>query len=157
VKRLVVMRHAKSDWDAGAETDHARPLNARGRDEAPLVAKKLAVRGFTPDLVTSSDSVRTTETLELAKAAWPGVRVAMTGTFYHAGIHAVRAAAADVPGDVETWLVLGHNPGWEEMTSALAGTDVELKTSYAAVLESSAPTFADALAGDMKLVALVKP
>jgi hypothetical protein len=43
------------------------------------------------------------------------------------------------------------------MTSALAGTDVELKTSYAAVLESSAPTFADALLGDMKLVALVKP
>jgi len=157
VKRLVVMRHAKSDWDAGAETDHARPLNERGRGEAPRVAAKLSARGFTPTRVTSSDSARTTETLELSRPIWPTASIVMTSTFYLAGIEAVRAAAVDVPAEVETWLVLGHNPGWEDLASTLAARPIELKTSWAAVLESQASTFVEALSGSMTLIEIVKP
>ena len=67
MKRLVVMRHAKSDWSSGASTDHARPLNQRGRREAPITAARLATLGWAPDRVSSSDSQRTREALELAR------------------------------------------------------------------------------------------
>jgi phosphohistidine phosphatase SixA len=158
MKRLVVMRHAKSDWDAGAESDHARPLNSRGKAEAPVVAAKLAARGFAPEAVTVSDARRTTETLELARPAWPGARVHVTPSFYHAGLSAVRAAVRELADDVTTWLVLGHNPGWEEMIDKLTGQRVDLKTCHAAVLESDAATFDDALTrASMKLVEVIKP
>jgi phosphohistidine phosphatase len=159
VKRLIVMRHAKSDWNAGVTDDHGRPLNDRGRREAPVVGKELAKLGYRPDLVLSSDSQRTRETLDLAKPYWKNVRVALDASLYHAGIDEVRAAAALVPDDVTTLLVLGHNPGWEAMVSELTGTHVELKTSNAAVLESKAASFADALApgARLTLVTIVTP
>ncbi len=155
--RLVVMRHAKSDWDAGAMSDHERPLNARGRREAPVVGRELAKLGYAPEVVVSSDSKRTTETLELAKPHWPHANVSFSHALYHAGIGEVRDALASIPADVKTVLVLGHNPGWESMVSTLSGTHVELKTSHAAVLESEAASFADALAPGrkMKLVTIV--
>lgn len=155
--RLVVMRHAKSDWDAGASTDHERPLNERGRREAPVVGKELAKLGYAPALVISSDSKRTTETLELARPFWPAAEVRFSRDLYHAGIGEVRQAVASVPPEITTLLVLGHNPGWESMVSQLSGAHVELKTSHAAVLESDAATFAEALASGkkMKLVTIV--
>ncbi len=63
--RLIIMRHAKSDWNSGAASDHARPLNKRGRRDAPRVANRLGELGWQPDYVISSDSRRTRETLEL--------------------------------------------------------------------------------------------
>jgi phosphohistidine phosphatase len=157
MKRLVVMRHAKSDWEAGAGSDHERPLNDRGRREAPVVAAELAKRGFDPELVVSSDSKRTTETFEQARSHWPRAEVRFTRALYHAGIDEVRDALAAIPAEVETLLVLGHNPGWESMVSQLSGTHVEMKTSYAAVLESDAATFADAIGPGkkMRLVTIV--
>ncbi len=158
MKRLVVMRHAKSDWDAGAESDHARPLNSRGRADAPVLARKLAARGFAPDAVTVSDARRTTETLELATPAWPGARVFVAPHFYHAGLPAVRVAVSEISDDLTTWLVLGHNPGWEDMVDTLCRKMIELKTCNAAVLESDAPTFREALEnGAMRLVEVLKP
>lgn len=155
--RLVVMRHAKSDWDAGASSDHERPLNARGQREAPVVGRELAKLGYAPEVVLSSDSKRTTQTLELAKPHWSRAVVTFSRALYHAGIDEVREAVASIPSDVKTVLVLGHNPGWESMVSELSGTHVELKTSYAAVLESDAASFLDAIApgSKMRLVTIV--
>lgn len=156
--RLIVMRHAKSDWNAGAESDHERPLNNRGRKEAPLVGARLANKGFKPDLVLSSDSTRTRQTFDEMRGAFPEVPVRFDASLYHAGLEQVLALAPTVPADAKTVLVLGHNPGWEEMVSDLAGMRVEMKTAYAAVLDSDAPTLEAALkSGDMKLVELVTP
>ncbi len=156
--RLVVMRHAKSDWEAGAAVDHERPLNERGRREAPIVGERLAALGYAPEVVLSSDSKRTTETFELASVHWPLVRVTFTRDLYHAGVGEVRSAASGVT-DARALLVLGHNPGWEAVVSTLSGKRVEMKTSYAAVLESDARTFADAVAAGarMRLLTVVTP
>lgn len=153
------MRHAKSDWHAGVQSDHARPLNERGRAEAPLVGERLRALGFTPDHVLSSDSARTTETFDLMRPSFPDVPCRFAHELYHAGLEQVRELAATVPASARTVMVLGHNPGWEEMVSELAGRPVEMKTAYAAVLESDAPTLADALrSGEpVRLVELVKP
>ena len=58
-RRLILMRHAKSDWGTG-DDDHDRPLNARGRGDAPRVGEALRELGWVPDLVVLSDSARTT-------------------------------------------------------------------------------------------------
>lgn len=157
--RLVVMRHAKSDWDAGAQTDHERPLNERGRKEAPHVGKALKAAGLVPELVLSSDSKRTTQTFEAMRPYLAEVPVSYLPELYHAGLTQVRSAAARVPAGVGTVMVLGHNPGWEDMVHELTGQPIELKTSYAAVLESDAHDLPTALArgGAMRLVRVIKP
>lgn len=136
MKRLVVMRHAKSDWHAGAGSDHERPLNPRGKREAPIVAAELRASGFVPELVISSDATRTRETWALMEAQFPGIPVTFDPTLYLAGIDAVRAALRKIDDGVRTVLVLGHNPGWEDMVSDVSGRRVELKTAHAAVLEA---------------------
>lgn len=157
--KLVVMRHAKSDWNAGAQTDHERPLNERGQREAPEVGRKLAARGFAPDYILSSDSTRTTETFEGMRSSFPDVPIRFARELYHAGLSQVRALADSVPASARTVMVLGHNPGWQDMVAELTGEDLEMKTSCAAVLESDADSLVEALAkgATLKLVAVVTP
>jgi phosphohistidine phosphatase len=159
MKRLIIMRHAKSDWSAGVQEDHERPLNHRGQREAPLVAAELAASGFTPDRVISSDSVRTRETWERMSGRFPKARATFDAKLYLAGIDAARALVAAESDDVETVLILGHNPGWEDMAGALAGNSLELKTANAAVFESNkAISWAEMFdASNVKLARIVKP
>ena len=130
------MRHAKSDWEAGAQSDHARPLNDRGRREAPSVGKRLVEMGATASLVISSDAARTRETWERIQPSFASALVEFEPTFYLAGIESVRARLATVGDEVKSVLILGHNPGWEQVVAELTGDRAELKTAYAAVLES---------------------
>ncbi len=157
--RLIVMRHAKSDWDAGVMDDHARPLNERGRREAPMVAEKLLELGIPPEYIVSSDATRTRETYERLATVFTKVPVRFARELYHAGLLAVRALAPSLPREATTVMVLGHNPGWQEMVSELSGEEVEMKTAYAAVLESEAADFTRALAkgARMRLVTVVAP
>ncbi len=157
--RLIVMRHAKSDWNAGAETDHERPLNERGRKEAPHVGKALKADGLVPEVVLSSDSTRTTETFEAMSPFLAHAAVSYLPELYHAGLAEVRAAAGHVPPGARTVMVLGHNPGWEDMVRELTGEPIELKTAHAAILESDAHDLSTALAPGrrMRLVRVLKP
>lgn len=136
MKRIIIMRHAKSDWSAGAGSDHERPLNHRGNREAPVVAAALRSHGWSPHRVLSSDSTRTRETWARMEDQFPSASVTFEEKLYLAGIDAARAALASVDEAVRTVLILGHNPGWEDMVTELAGRRIELKTAHAAVFES---------------------
>ncbi|NUP06693.1 MAG: histidine phosphatase family protein [Polyangiaceae bacterium] len=157
--RLIVMRHAKSDWHTGAQTDHERPLNERGKREAPVVGKQLAEKGYVPELVLCSDSARTSETYDRIKPYFPDARIEYLRDLYHASIGEVRAVLDKVPAGTQSLMLLGHNPGWEDMVTELAGEPVEMKTANAAVLEADAATFAEAIAPGkrMRLVHVVTP
>jgi phosphohistidine phosphatase len=144
--KLIVMRHAKSDWETGAQTDHERPLNERGNREAPSVGRQLRDLGLIPDFVLSSDSQRTTETYQRIGSFFPDAQVHFRRELYHAGIAEVRALLDLVPAGTQTLLLVGHNPGWEELATTLAKKRVEMKTAYAAVFESEAADFTSALA-----------
>lgn len=159
MKRLIVMRHAKSDWEAGASSDHDRPLNDRGRREAPSVGKGLVELHAIPELVLSSDAARTRETWDRIRGSFPNATVELEPSFYLAGLETVRDRFVQVSDALATVLVLGHNPGWEDMASELTGTRIELKTAYAAVLESRrGETWADALGpSGFALKKIVKP
>lgn len=136
-RRLIVMRHAKSAWGDKDLGDHARPLNERGQRDAPRIAARLAGLGWTPDLICASDALRTRETAERMLPEFAGAPpVVLDANLYLADLAAIKAAAEAWPAEARTALVLGHNPGWEQAASLLAGRPVGMTTANAALFES---------------------
>jgi phosphohistidine phosphatase len=136
-RRLILMRHAKSAWNTEAPSDHARPLNDRGRRDAPKVAARLVALGWRPGLVLSSDSERTRQTAASFEAAFGSeVEVRFLSKLYLAGVEQVRAEIAELPDTLASALLLGHNPGWEDALAWLSGEPEPLKTANAALLEA---------------------
>jgi len=108
MKRLILMRHAKSDWSGGPAADIDRPLNARGRAGAETLGVWLRQQALIPDQVLCSAAARTVETLDLLAVPEP-VSVARLRTLYLASHLAILDHLRQARGDVV--LVLGHNPG----------------------------------------------
>ncbi len=125
LRRLVVLRHAKSAWPDGV-ADHERPLAPRGRRDAPAAGRALAETDCLPDLALCSTAVRARETWELASAQWgtpPPVR--HDPRLYAADVSDLLDVVHDVPAEVETLLLVGHNPGLEELVLDLAGEGLD--------------------------------
>lgn len=158
--RLIVMRHAKSDWESGAKKDHDRPLNKRGRRDAPRIAEKLVELGWQPNYVVSSDSQRTTETFQLMEEVFSdGTSVEFLDSLYLAGIRELEHAVGSVPNMQATVLALGHNPGWEDCVHKLTGECEEMTTANAALMTIEDEDWAAAIIrhGDWSLVSVLRP
>lgn len=158
-RRLVLMRHAKSSWKQGNLSDHERPLNGRGRGDAPRMGHELAARGWVPGLVASSDSQRTRETWArmCEPLGIPDQDVLWSNHLYLAGLRAIRRHALDWDGSTTTALVLGHNPGWSDAASALSGRPVDMTTGNCALLVGAGATWTEALLRPWELVGLLRP
>jgi phosphohistidine phosphatase len=158
-RRLIVMRHAKSAWETAAPSDHQRPLSSRGRRDAPRVAKELGKRGWAPELVLCSDAERAKETWRRMSDAFEQAEARLLPALYLGGFEAVRDALSDLPAIARTVMVVGHNPGWEEMVGRLTSVAVRMTTANAALLCIEAPSWrqAMALAGQWRLERLVRP
>ncbi len=158
-QRLIVMRHAKSSWESEAGTDHERPLNERGRRDAPRIADRLVQLGWVPDRVCTSDSRRTLETWSRMADRMPtDVPVVSTRRLYHASVESFVDVVGEVQADDRCVLALGHNPGWEEVVRWLAGQAVSLTTANAVLLRSDRSRWAAALAPDAwGLVDVLRP
>lgn len=145
-RRLILLRHAKSSWKSDAVNDHGRPLNKRGRRDAPRVAAALRELDWVPDHVLASDSERTRETFARMAASLDFEGSALfLPDLYHGGVDELRHAVAGVDGAHETLLLLGHNPGWEEAAEWLTGQETVLKTGCAALLSVDAPSWPQAM------------
>ena len=110
---IVLTRHAKSSWDNLNLTDHDRPLNRRGREDAKLIAKYLATYEYTYKTILCSTSKRTSETLEIFLNYIHKVdQVNYLSYLYHASAETIRKEimTLDTGG---TYMLLGHNPGIE--------------------------------------------
>ena len=111
--RLILMRHAKSDWTPDQE-DHARPLNARGEASARILGDWLRAESYLPDEVLCSTSRRTRQTLALLKLRAP---VRYEADMYHAGAQMLLRVLRSATGKVV--LMVGHNPGIATFASGL--------------------------------------
>ena len=136
MRRLMLIRHAKSSWKSDAPSDHSRPLNKRGRRAAPKVAQYLAARGWTPDLAYSSDALRAIETWDLMAEPFKKPPMETHSALYHAGWDEFSEVVKGTPATVHTLAVVGHNPGWEAVLEHLTGESIELKTADVALMES---------------------
>jgi phosphohistidine phosphatase len=156
--RLILLRHAKSDWH-GSGTDHDRPLTPRGKRDALRVAHRLARMGWIPDRVVCSDAARTMETwTRMAPAFGRPIDAVVTRRLYDAGVGALASVLAEVATDVDTVLAIGHNPGWEVAVGVLGGTPATLTTTNAALLERDDVPWDEAItANAWRLVTIVRP
>ncbi|WP_375465023.1 histidine phosphatase family protein [uncultured Methylobacterium sp.] len=119
MRRLLLLRHAKSDRPAGVP-DLDRPLNPRGRTAAPRMGAYLADEGLRPDFALVSPSLRTRETWEAVRAALGEIPSRIERTIYEAPAAALRDTIRAAPEAARTLLLIGHNPGIQDLAHALA-------------------------------------
>ena len=131
MKRLLILRHAKSSWSDAALDDWQRPLNERGRRDAPRVGDQLRERSLVPDLIITSDAVRARTTAQaVAKSAGYTRELIVEPSLYHAKPDDVIAVLNSVPDDAaRSVMVVGHNPGLEDLIAQLTGESHGLPTA----------------------------
>jgi phosphohistidine phosphatase len=121
MRRLLILRHAKSDWPSGF-SDFERPLAARGRIAAPMMGRYLRDEGLIPDLAIVSSARRTVETWEMLHPELGEiVPHRLERRIYEAPYEHLVAVIKDVPDAVRTLLLVGHNPGSEELAAVMIG------------------------------------
>jgi phosphohistidine phosphatase len=157
--QLLLFRHSKAEPHDGPRPDRERELTERGRGDAAAMGRILAERELVPDLVLSSDSVRTRQTTAALMEQWS----AQPETTFLPELYSARAEdlieAASLHGATARRIMLvGHNPTMEELASQVAGREVRLKTSAAAVLELQAARWSDLTRpADLAFVEVITP
>jgi phosphohistidine phosphatase len=122
MKTLLVLRHAKSSWKFPDVSDHDRPLNQRGRRDAPRMGRLLKEKELIPDLVISSTAIRAKDTASaVAKhSGYKGKKVKFE-SLYAAEPAAYLTVLRDLTDNYRQVLIVGHNPGVEELIETLTG------------------------------------
>jgi len=136
LKTLLLLRHAKSSWaDAGLD-DHERPLNQRGRRDAPRMGDLVRQLRLLPDVIISSDAVRARLTAEeVAETARYAGKILLDPRLYLASPDSIVGVLQTVPHTkAETVMIVGHNPGLEELIAGLTGEHHDMPTAALAQL-----------------------
>ncbi len=137
MKTLLILRHAKSSWNDPALDDHVRPLNVRGERDAPRIGKFVREHGLIPDVIISSDAVRARLTAEaVAKAARYPREILVDSRLYGAEPSDLIAVLRTIQeAKAGTVMIVGHNPGLEELVAQLTGEQEDLPTAALAHIE----------------------
>ncbi|WP_428697708.1 SixA phosphatase family protein [Stappia sp.] len=143
--RLLLLRHAKSDWGQAGLSDFQRPLNDRGRQAAPEVGAHMARHGLNPDRILCSSAQRTRETLALLLPSLQGeIDIRLTRKLYDESefdyLETIRTAGEGS----RTLLVVGHNPATQETAlDLIGGGNPALKTAISEKYPTAALTVID--------------
>lgn len=139
MKTLLLLRHAKSSWKDAALADFERPLNDRGRKAAGLIGKFIAKQDVNIDLVISSPAVRARETIDLVlRAAKRSPELRFDQRVYEASPTRLLEITSQIEDDRKSVMLVGHNPGMEELLALLVGVEQHMPTaSLARVVLSS--------------------
>jgi phosphohistidine phosphatase len=120
MRTLYLLRHAKSSWKDASLADFERPLKGRGRDAAEAMGRFLASKKISISVLISSPSVRTRETVDiLLKHARLQVEPLFDQRIYEASLATLVQVVSEIPGDKKTAMLVGHNPGMEELLAFL--------------------------------------
>ncbi len=136
MKTLLILRHAKSSWHNAHLADHDRPLNERGKADAPRMGKLLKREDLVPDLIISSSAERALATAEaVALASGYEAEIQVTRQLYHAYPEAYREVLQARGGQNQRVMVVGHNPGIEELVEELTGYAERMPTAALAQVQ----------------------
>jgi phosphohistidine phosphatase len=158
MKILFLLRHAKSSWDDPNLSDFDRPLNKRGLKTAPKMGAVMRKRKLQPDLILSSPAARAKETTRLVcEAAGLTTEVQYDQRIYEASVDRLLKIVSLIDESANTALLIGHNPGFEELLTALTGESQRMPTAALAYIELEVEKWSNVSAGSGKLAWLVKP
>lgn len=156
MKTLLLARHAKSDWGFSGVADHDRPLNARGRRDAPVMARRLADDGVDLDHIVSSSAVRARSTADEYAAAF-GIAVVDEALLYAASARSILAIAAALPEDSSVAMLVGHNPGMSDAVAELTGEHTQLPTCAVAECAVDVGSWDELIEGTGRLLRVHTP
>jgi phosphohistidine phosphatase len=130
MKTLLILRHAKSSWREEHLSDHDRPLNKRGRRDAPGMGKLIGEKGLQPQLIICSGAKRARETVELVTTAcgYKG-ELRFSEALYAAPAEAYISVLRELDEKYERVMVVGHNPGLEELLEGFTKEEQTLPTA----------------------------
>ena len=131
-RRLMIMRHAHSSRDDPSLADHDRPLDERGLRDSPLVAKEILRRGWKPDNISVSSSLRTIQTLENLGPELSAIPKTIERRLYHASLDTLLSVTVSIPENT-TQMIISHNPGCEMLLEKLSG-ELEIMTTASVAL-----------------------
>ncbi len=158
MKKLLLLRHAKSSWDDPALRDFERPLNKRGTKDAPRIGKYIAKRKIKPDLVISSPAERARQTTALvAKAAKIKAEVRYDKRIYEASTEQLLGILGEIEDGVNEVLLVGHNYGIEDLLELLTGEVHHMPTAALALITLDTDNWESISRRTNRLEWLVKP
>ncbi|RZK22387.1 MAG: histidine phosphatase family protein [Hymenobacter sp.] len=136
MKTLYLMRHAKSSWSFDDLSDRERPLNDRGRDDAPRMGQALAARHLTLDLIVSSPAVRALSTAVLVarELKYPHDSIKVEPDIYEAEVATLLAVINELPDAANSVLLTGHNPTITDVANHLSPSPLSGEMPTAGVL-----------------------
>jgi phosphohistidine phosphatase len=135
MKTLVLIRHAKSSWDDPGLDDRERPLNKRGKRDAPAMGQLLLEKGMTPDLIVSSPAKRARKTAKILADAldYPRDGIELREALYLQGLETLLAVIASLDDAHACVFLVGHNPELTELANVLTGASIDNIPTAAAV------------------------
>ena len=158
LRTLYLLRHAKSSWKDASLSDFERGLKGRGRDAAQQIGRRLAGEKPHPQLVICSPAVRTRETAEIVvKHSRIRADVTFDDRIYEASLRDLLRVVADIREDKQVALMIGHNPGFEELASFLSGEHRHMPTCALAKIGLEVVSWKDVKAGEGTLEWFITP
>jgi phosphohistidine phosphatase len=146
MKRLLLVRHAKSSWKNPGLRDYDRPLNSRGKHNAPMMGKRLLSTGILPDVIVSSPAKRAKKTAQLIASVigFNPKEIVFNQEIYEAGHSKLLKIIRDFDDDWQNIMMIGHNPGFTDLAEALTGETYDnLPTCAICCIEFDIETWAD--------------
>ena len=172
MRRIMLLRHAKSSWDHADLEDKDRPLASRGRAAAPMMGRFISQQNLQPDLVLCSSASRARQTWELVAAEWDQTdRLGMPPVEMHSSLYLATpgellSAVRRIDDGIEAVMIVGHNPGMEQFASNLLaqGEPKDLKkmakkfpTAALAVIQLAIEHWSSLVFGIGRLETFVRP
>ena len=155
MKRLLICRHAKSSWKEAGLRDFDRPLNGRGKNDAPEMGRRLLAHGVVPELILSSSAIRAAETARhyAVQLGYPLDQIRFDSRQYEAGIPLLLSLIKDVDQKVTSLMVVGHNPESTMLANYLSGLMIEnIPTSGIVALEFAVASWGEVSPGNGRLL-----
>lgn len=155
---LYLLRHAKSSWKDDSLADFDRPLKERGRDAAERMGKKLASEKPQNAVLICSPAARTRETAQIV-LKHSGLRMdqRFDERIYEASLRDLLQVVSEIADDRETAMLIGHNPGFEELLAFLTGEARLMPTCALAKIKLEVASWKDARAGEGRLESFITP
>jgi phosphohistidine phosphatase len=158
MRTLYLLRHAKSSWKDDSLKDFDRPLKRRGREAAEQIGKVLAAEKLKSPLIISSPAARARETTALVlKSAGLKLEPRFDERIYEADVRTLLEVIESIPDKATTAMLVGHNPGFENLLSYLTGDDRHMPTAALARIEFEVESWGKAAEGSGTLASFVTP